>query len=265
MISDASQLVLETSSDLSCPTPDHRFRMLCIQYAGLGLESGIEIAPFRDGSNQRFLTLPSEIQKAILGNIKTNIAIYESAIQNGVDIGKGSLSVVWWGLRSLGFHPPSSLFSELQNGDIIEVYCAAHIQRFRTFNMFECLSYSMEETFSYEWWELFSRDEKITQRIREIAMSFVNQDARSIVFVNSGAHVIEERFSPRKNRAEADVKFLSPLFDKSGKVAGYLSCTRLIRLMRGEGSDNQVTRPAALPVPLHAESSENFPHPSRPS
>ncbi|NJL24241.1 MAG: hypothetical protein HC902_03040 [Calothrix sp. SM1_5_4] len=74
-------------------------------------------------------------------------------------------------MRELGLRPTADLFGELDKSDIIEIYSEEHIQLFRTFNMFECISYSLDELFSYEWWDLFQRDPAITEQLTQVAIS----------------------------------------------------------------------------------------------
>ena len=50
---------------------------------------------------------------------------------------------------------------------------------------------------------------------------------------NGRVDAVEERFSPGKNRAEAELKTLAPLFNKSGRAAGYLLASGSFRLVKG--------------------------------
>lgn len=212
-----------------------RFLDYCGSYARLGQRAGVPITPYRPNSTQRFLRLPEPVQQAIVANLENTISIYDSAIENGVDIDKGSLASVWWGMKKLGLRPNSSLFADLTDGDVIEIYNADNIQIFRTFNLFECLSYSIEELFTYEWWELFLRESHVTSKIQEVAAGILQGRITEPVMFDSTRHVVTEVFSPSRNRAETCLKMMAPLRDKKGYPAGYLSSMRIHHLFKDEG------------------------------
>jgi hypothetical protein len=215
-----------------------RFLDLCGIYARLGERAGVAITPYRKSSTQRFLELPDPICKAIVSNLETTISIYASALDNGVDIHKCSLASVWWGMKKLGLKPSSSLFADLTDGDVIEIYNCDNIQIFRTFNLFECLSYSIEELFTYEWWELFYRDSHVTSRIQEVASGLLQGRIREPIRFGNASHIVTEIFSPNRNRAETRLNLMAPLRDYRGAPAGYLSSMRIIHLFTDE---NQTT------------------------
>ncbi len=208
------------------------FRQLCLRYSELGKRADVRMLPFRDRSSVHFLTLSIETQLRIIETLSITIRILESAIANDVDFKNSKLSLIWLALRELGLRPTSNLFTELDETDIIEIYNLVHVQIFRTFNMFKCINYSLDELFSHEWWDLFQRDSAITDALASIAISFTSGRQTTTRMVDLPDHVIEEKFSPVKTRVLVRSRLGSPLFNAHSRaIAGYLNVVRPIRIM----------------------------------
>jgi hypothetical protein len=203
------------------------FRELCIAYSEFGTMAGVEILPYRENSNERFLTLPREHQQGILTSLRASIEICTSAVQNNIDIRYDSLSLMWWSIKKAGLRPHSDLFGRLEQNDIIEIYDTNQRQLFRSFNMFNCISYSLEELFSYQWWELFERDNEINERLVRLGTSLLNGEAPAI---DVPPHVIKEKFSRRRTAHQIHHRLGAPLFLQGGRsVGGFIFCSRVVK------------------------------------
>jgi hypothetical protein len=219
------QTAFQTESRLDEPAI-RRFRELCVRYSELGRKADTEILPYCEGSNRRFKVLPSAHQQGILASLESSIEICASAIENGVDLRGQNLSLVWWGLKKAKLRPLSDLFHRLDQTDLIEIYSLDDRQIFRSFNMFNCVSYSLEELFSYEWWELFRRDEAVTDSLQKVTQQFRAGHDKTIE-VHGPLHAVDEVFSRRRRQARMRVRLFSPLFQANGRIGGYLVCSRV--------------------------------------
>lgn len=215
-----------------------RFRTLCVRYAALGHEADIEIKPYHATSDTRFKTLPLSHQQGIIQALESSIEICQSAKANGIDIRRQSLSLVWWSLRMAGLRPLSDLFDKLDETDIVEVYNEHDQQIFRSFNMFRSISYTLEELFTHEWWELFERDSAITDLLKDLTQK-MHAGQKDTIVVNCPAYVIKERFSEHKIAARIQTKLLSPLFSADGATAGYISCTKFFSIVDQPHSETE--------------------------
>lgn len=228
----------------------HKFRELAIQYSQLSEMAGVPIAAYREGSADRFARMEIHEQENILGGLQLSVDICLSAIQNNVKVERHNLSLVWWALQRLGLRPGSDLFTELKNNDLIEIYNKNSVQLFRTFNMFGCISYSIEEVFSHTWWELFRHDEHVMQQMLKATEIITKQEVRSTVFLGTPPHEVEERFSPRRRKAVLDMRLFAPLFDQNGRIGGYVVASKILQVIDQcvdhVESDEAVTPPPSL-------------------
>lgn len=239
---------LSTSSKTeNIDTRCEAFRTLCRQYCDFAHRAGVTIPPFRDNSNRRFTDLPEPVQNAILDNLRDSISITERAIKTGVNIEKETRALTWWALLKLKLRPRSDLFSHLNDSDIIEIYDANNIQVFRTFNMFQCISYTLEELFTYQWFELFKRDQNVTDQLVSMATQLLNAETSDIIFPELPPHFIEDLFGPRRTCSEIQTRLGAPLYTPQNKVGGYLSATRLIRTYDRPARSAHFPKPTTLP------------------
>jgi hypothetical protein len=205
------------------------FRELCIAYSEFGAMAGVEILPYRENSNDRFLTLPREHQQGILTSLRASIDICTSAVQNNIDIRYDSLSLMWWSIKKAGLRPHSDLFGRLEQNDILEIYDIHQRQLFRSFNMFNCISYSLEELFSYEWWELFHRDSQVNERLMTVTTRLLTGEA-PIIYVDMPPHFIEEKFSRRRTLHRIQTRLGSPLHVQGAQsIGGFVCASRVVQ------------------------------------
>lgn len=132
---------------------------------------------------------------------------------------KDSPTFTWRALQKLGLTPPSELFSQITNEDVVEVYSDENRQLFRNFNFFEVCSYSLEELHSIEWWNLFQHEGAGTQKIYESTQKVLRGEIKSSFVPGIESHYVREVSSEDRLLMEYNIRLVSPLFCNRQPVA----------------------------------------------
>lgn len=210
--------------------PD-RYRAALHAFCRIARDCGYSIEPFSNGQESRFLSYPAEQQATLVHRLESQLKIYRSCLERGLNLGKGGSKLAWWAIRDLKFRPLSDVFSLITDEDVIEIYDLNHVQVFRSFNFLGAVSYSLDEILTHEWRELYIRDENVTQYMVSTLESVLRSDEPKTVSRLFPRHSLSERFSLRKINAELESKVLSPLFDDYGRVAGYIHTFHLFSMV----------------------------------
>lgn len=201
------------------------------EIADLLREDGHDVTVFSSTVPSRFPELEKTKQIDILDAIEGTLSIYASAIRSGVSV-KDHRQMAWWALQKLGYRPLSDAFAHIEDRNVVEIYDEDHKQIFRTLNFFPCLSYSLDEINTYEWWELYERADSVTQTMHKTVAQLMSRPPASIL-KPFPTHWVEERFSERKNWAKIESKILTPITRVSGTtVVGYLNAFEVLELRK---------------------------------
>jgi len=175
-----------------------------------------------------FKNLPNEIKTRVSQGLLITVTSLESASKDSVPLNDSNHSLVWWSIRRLGLRPLSDVFAKLEKDDVIEIYNSDFIQVFRSLNMFRFLSYSLEEILCYQWFELFKREQNITESLLSIASNMGAGKITSTVEPDLPAHTVEEIFSASKNWAKMKFRLITPLFGPHGQPAGLMTASKVV-------------------------------------
>src|SRR5262249_40931867 len=97
-------------------------------------------------------------------------------------------------LKELGLSIDPDFFKTIKRSDIVEVYDDNHIQVFRSFNFFRMCNYNLDDILAHEWFELYQRDESITNEIMTNISAHMS-GATTITTCRIPEHILRERFS----------------------------------------------------------------------
>lgn len=195
------------------------------------VEAGHTVAVFNPLVPSRFPELQVQKQIDIIESLESALRIYGAAIGGGISI-KDNRQMAWWALRELSYRPTSDAFSHIEDRNVIEIYDENHKQVFRTLNFFPCLSYSLDEINTYEWWELYNRDEAVTQVMHKTVGEMMSRAPATIV-KPFPTHWAQERFSERKNWAKIESKILTPITRPGNTtVVGYMNAFEVLELRK---------------------------------
>ncbi|MNL12871.1 hypothetical protein D3C87_1337520 [compost metagenome] len=165
-----------------------------------------------------FSKLHDDKKAEIIEHLQFYLELCDSQIAEGYRI-KDSLTFTWRALKKLNLVPPSDMFSYVTDQDVIEIYDGEGRQLYRNFRFFECCSYSLEELYSVEWWNLFDRDLKITQGLFSIVDKVFAGELKNIVDAQVESHPVIEKISEQKLEILYEKAFIGPLFrDKKAEA-----------------------------------------------
>jgi hypothetical protein len=192
-----------------------QFKTLLTSYCDQASAFGIKLIPYQDETFKRFLSYSPERQRAIHQTFSKFYEILARAVKHEIDLNDNH-ALVWWALKEMGLRPSSDLFQSLEKDDVIEVYDPNFIQVFRTFNFFYLCCYSLDQVLTYEWYELYRRDEKITQDMVQICSNVITGKIDRTFFSDYPEHTVEQHLSPDKRKIRIRHRFVSPLHGPNG-------------------------------------------------
>lgn len=170
---------------------------------------GMRVRPFVDGL-PHFGRLSVDKQMDIIKNLKFYLELCEEQMAEGQSL-RDNLSFTWKALGKLGLTPKSDLFSLVKDDDILEIYNSESRQLYRNLRYYDFCSYSIEELYSLEWWNLFSRDGDITLKLFEESHKIFNGEVDTHIFSETREHVVSELNSVDRLSNKYRAKLLSPL------------------------------------------------------
>lgn len=210
------------------------YSQLLTAYAAFAQEAGYDVKAFNPNAASRFPALPAAQQQAVIRSLETQVSIFSSAVADGIKLRQNGLSLAWLAIRSLNLRPLSDVFSHLKADDIIEIYDEDHVQIFRTFDFLKCVSYSLDEVHTHSWWELYERDQTVTEKMIGVATSVISEKKPVTILAPFAHHQTRETFSPRLRTAQIESRLVSTLVDSQGTPRAYINAFALLSVVDGE-------------------------------
>lgn len=212
--------------EVSQGNSDRRDEFICeSQIAVKYLESkGKRVQPFLSESLPYFNSLSEELQGQVLNRLSFFNEVCSNVVLAGGDLNNPRV-MLWHALQSLKFIFPSDLFNYISDESVVEIYDQENIQIFRNLRFFDFTSYTLEDLLCRPWVELFSRVDKvqvglITEAIRSI---YDNKVKTILPMSHIGHNHIIETSSPFKLHVDAVLDYLSPIFNRSHQLVGYIA------------------------------------------
>jgi hypothetical protein len=173
------------------------------------------------------------VQKNIISGVRSYLTILEGAASSSVSLRRNNHMLSWWTLSQLKLRPHSDMYGYLEDDHIIEIYNSENIQIYRSFDLFQYLSYSLSDIFSFNWHELYRRDEAVFGQMAQVTDKILTGEIDTVTFTSFPDHYVEEIFSPSRNQATMKHSFFAPLYAPSGHVGGFFSAFKIIDFKQG--------------------------------
>ncbi len=212
---------LDHSSFTSSQSLDNEFAELIAAVetlAGHGFKAGTQ-------SFQISADLPEPRRQSILAKLRQDIAFYEGASQAGIGKYK-SVDLLRHFLSKANWSVSEDVLSRLSDQDVIEVYSPTFTQLFRNMRFLEICSYPILDVYLYEWPELYTRPQAITEAlVQECLKSLAAKPGENFFGQSVPDHFLEEVFSAERRVFEIEQKFISPVRSvEDGSVVAMLGC-----------------------------------------
>ena len=210
---------VQLARDIQAGRPTDEFRAIVEGLAFLLAREGLLRKPYLSADLPLFSKLDQDTQLRVLASLRDYYAVLMESSQEGTSL-RDTPVLVWKMLKRLGLTPTDDLFSYISHEKVVEIYNLENVQIFRNFRFFEICSYTLEELFCKQWWELFRRDDTITQQIFAVAAAVYGGETKGSAVPQVGTHLLEEICSPLSFKMEVDIDCLSPLYHRDRIVAG---------------------------------------------
>ncbi|WP_413557605.1 hypothetical protein [Bdellovibrio sp. HCB209] len=124
-------------------------------------------------------------------------------------------------------HP--DFFSLVDDDTSFEVHNLDGHQTYRSMSLMDCCSYTLDELVSIPWYELFTRDQSITDCDLKFQQSLaegtlVHTDLDGVI----ATHQVSENFGFDKMVLTIKPLYLSPIYDMDGNVVGVISALKVL-------------------------------------
>jgi HPt (histidine-containing phosphotransfer) domain-containing protein len=128
-------------------------------------------------------------------------------------------------LKRLGARVDDSLYSEIHDGDVIEVYLfgadGTATQVYRNVAFLQMCSYDLLTLVSHSMQDLFRRPGEIEARMNELIADLFTSTV--VKPVDLPAHEITEIRHPRHRKFRIRIRYAAPLFNETGTPIGFVS------------------------------------------
>lgn len=197
-----------------------RLRMLLEAFCDQAALEGYKIQPYSQRGWNKFLSLSDEKKESILTNF---LSYYELACVN-MDQGhkiSNSSKLLWNFLKKMNLRPTSDFFNCLKEDDIIEIYGTDFVQTFRNLNFFEACTYTIIDIFTYDWIELFTRENQIIAELSGLASEVLGGKHSQTVKINVDRHTLIESLSENPCKIDVYHKYIAPLYSE-GSIHNFI-------------------------------------------
>ncbi len=136
---------------------------------------------------------------------------------------------LWRFLSRFRFKTHPDFFASVDDNTSFEVYNTEGHQTFRSISLMDCCSYSLDELVSIPWFELFQRDQSITDKYLSYQSKLVDG---TLEHTNLDGvietHKVYEIFGFDKLVLTMKPLYLSPMYDMDGNMVGVISAVKIL-------------------------------------
>lgn len=201
------------------------YRALLTEFALMGQGAGLKITPFRGDGYLYFSDMPEHLQDALMAGFGSYVGVCREVLSEGGSLRDDQI-LLWRMFQKLKVHPPSDLMSQIGDGNVIEIYNGEFVQVFRNFNFFELCSYTLDDLLCRPFFQLFKREEWVTQKLMEVGFLFFSNQISGVYPWNTGEHTILEIDSDERLLSVIENRIAAPLFNAAGQVEAVVNVIR---------------------------------------
>ncbi|WP_374073873.1 hypothetical protein [Bdellovibrio bacteriovorus] len=188
---------------------ENSFKALSQRVCMMLATEGVHRKPYLEGL-PHFTILPIEKKQEIVENLTFFKELCEEQISEGYKL-KDNSSFTWRAFRKLNYVPRADVFNYMSDEDLVEIYSYDSKQLYRNFKFFECCSYTLEELYSVEWWNLYERDPAMTMKIFDAAAKVISGEIEGSYVPGIEPHTLREIRGENGMTFMQQLKLISPL------------------------------------------------------
>ena len=196
----------------------------------------------RQGSWEKYASLPPEAQLGAIQGIRSQISFIEGAMASGLDA-FNEVAMLDYAKRTFSLISEAGPVESVRMGDVVEIVDSNLLQVYRSYSCFSLCNYSLLELTSYPWYELYERPKRVTDDLIRFSEgliggktpfvnfedgSFPAYNLRELMTEEQEVYSIQERFAARLKSAHSgenyilSVKRIQPIAQKSGDGLAFL-------------------------------------------
>jgi hypothetical protein len=181
---------------------------------------GYTVKAFGDEKTSRINNFNEDQLIQIQHSIQSKLKLIERIIEN--DIPSESVEVVNYGLEMLGLSLDNDTLNKIKETDVVEVYNSSFQQIFHNFVFMDFCNYTLDEVYTYEFWELYKRPEFINMKLAEAGNKIFSGKSK-FENLQIPEHDLEEIWSPSRTKMKINQGFIAPLYNKEKQVVAALT------------------------------------------
>lgn len=180
-------------------------------------KENINIQASHSGAYEHFKKLGDDIQSQQIALLEQYVEVCEDLQKEGESLCNSPL-FVWKMLQKMGLKANFDIFEHIGPTDIIEIYNYQNVQVYRNLFFFQICSYSFDELLSIPWWQLFRRDDQVSQLIFANGSAIFRKDINEWIAPEIPEHLLEEIASTEMLKMNVKIKLMAPLVNKTGEI-----------------------------------------------
>lgn len=173
-----------------------------------------------------FDRLPKELQAPCANMLAEWVEFFEMHVS---DARISDKQFLWRFMSRFRFKTHPDFFASVDDDTSFEVYNIEGHQTFRSISLMDCCSYSLDELVSIPWFELFQRDQSITDKYLSYQGKLVDG---TLEHTNLDGiietHKVYEIFGFDKLVLTMKPLYLSPMYDMDGNMVGVISAVKIL-------------------------------------
>lgn len=209
-----------------------RFRELLEEFCAFARTEGLSVTPYQGDGPRYFLEMPEPLQEQTLKYFQAYVEVCREVRDQDQASLRNDQLFLWRMFQKLRLHPPSNFMSEVRDGEVIEIHNHEFVQVYRNLNFFSLCSYTLDDLLCRPFWQLFQRDESVTNGLVEVGKNVFSSAAPGTQHLHLGEHTVLEIDSPGRFLSVIQHRVVAPLSDAQGRVSAAVSLVRSISCVR---------------------------------
>jgi hypothetical protein len=192
-------------------------------------EHGYQTTAFRDDSQkQKFFTLSYIDIERIRVAFMPYFNSLMQAKEQGIDLSDHKKVLAFF-IASHDWQLLADMNEKINEKDVIQIYNRNIHSIFRSLNYFDHSTYSLFETFTHDYWQLYDRDNSILQDLANKRGMLLRGEVCETLAAEAEDHYIKERFSEKLASYLIRQKHISPVLNAKGRAEAVIRTYEVLK------------------------------------
>jgi len=184
--------------------------------------TGKKVYRSKPAEAKRLLSTLTEPLLAVMDKrLSTEISILEQILAAG-EPATDPKRQLWRFLKGNSLTPCSDLFDKIDDRDLIQIFSREQLMLFSSTNIYDFVSFTLEQLFSLTWYECTVREPAIEQNLASSAVEVLSGKHKTTFCPEVPAHIVQEVNTEKCIKTNMHVKWISPIFT-DGQVSAFIA------------------------------------------